>query len=606
MVGPMDDRHGERDLQRLKWIGVILPVAFIWFFEVLRLTVLDKAYEADTAHLVAALLMGGAVVLFALAMSHFIDRTQRRIVGHNKDLTLTHSVTSAVRGGLGLEQMLGAALDRMMAQTGALAGIVRVRGSEGEVTTLRQPTVLPGGLEWLAPLLDEMPSAPLLEPAFSTRPALDTLLLDLPLARAEATLGSLRLVFHPPVPPDVSTSALIDVAGEIATSIQLNGVVADLRRRERELAALNDVAIHLTGRAELRDMLDTINRYARELLAADRAVVCLADVRESNRAPNLVDRLALVDDGTVCLLAHPAVAGDHPRNPLCPIAMATPGTSWAARPLRGPDGLLGELCVVRDAGAPFRPSERALLAALADLAAVAVRTARLHEAEQQYAILAERDRIARELHDSMAQVLGVIHLRLRALESQAGASAGGAMRPELAELADVADEAFRDVREAILGLRESIPSEGGLEGALREYLRKFSRQTGIQANLAVDGAARSALSPKSEVQLLRVVQEALTNVRKHSGAHRAVVRLDCRGDVPVLAIEDDGAGFDPARLSQSFESGFGLASMRERVEAIGGTLDVHTAPGEGTRVVVRLQAEGSRVAPTTAPAGAAR
>ncbi|HYM84182.1 MAG TPA: sensor histidine kinase [Candidatus Dormibacteraeota bacterium] len=602
----MDDRRGERDLQRLKWIGVILPVAFVWLFEALRLAYLDKAYGEETGHLLSALLLGVAVIVFALVMSHFIDRTQRRIVGHNKDLTLTHAVTSAVRGGLGMEETLGAALDRMLDQTSALAGAIRIPGPDGDVLPIQRPVSLAAGLEWVAPLLGEAPASPLLEPTYSTRSALDTLLLDLPLTRGSRTLGTLRLVFHPPVRPEVSTSALVDVAGETATSVEINRLVADLRRRERELAALNEVAIQLTGGGDVRLVLETINRHARELLSADRSIVCLADPRDARAmADGTADRLALVDDGAVCAFSHTGGPGDHARNPACPLAGRVPDTEWISRPLRSPDGSLGELCVVREHGGGFRSSEQTLLAALADLAAVAVRTARLRDAEQQWTILAERDRIARELHDSMAQVLGVIHLKLRSLESAATARPA-ALAPDLTELADMADEAYRDVREAILGLRETIPSDGGLEGALREYLRKFTRQTGIQATLLCEGDVRSMLPPRSEVQLLRVVQEALTNVRKHSGARRATVTLDCTTHPPRLVIEDDGGGFEPSRVAASFDGGFGLASMRERVEGIGGALDVHTAPGQGTRIVVRLEAEGPGVAPTTAVAGAAR
>ncbi|MDA8204129.1 MAG: ATP-binding protein, partial [Chloroflexi bacterium] len=118
----------------------------------------------------------------------------------------------------------------------------------------------------------------------------------------------------------------------------------------------------------------------------------------------------------------------------------------------------------------------------------------------------------------------------------------------------------------------------------------------IKATLHCDGTARRALSPRSEVQLLRVVQEALTNVRKHAGAHHVTVSLKAEDDVVTLAVQDDGAGFDPARLEEALDHGFGLASMRERVEQIGGTLAVETAPGRGTRVEVRLQQEETRAA----------
>jgi len=294
----------------------------------------------------------------------------------------------------------------------------------------------------------------------------------------------------------------------------------------------------------------------------------------------------------------------HGRNPDCSLIEPDDARAWAAHPLRGPDGVLGELCVIR-AGAPFTTTERDLLGAFADMAAIAVRTAHLHEAEEQWTIHAERDRIARELHDSLAQVLGAIHLRLRALEGRAADEASDGLAGELSEIADTADEAYRDVREAILGLRETVREDDGLEGSLREYLRKYTRQTGIAATVTCEGDPRRALTPRSEVQLLRVVQEALANTRKHSGAHKVAIRIECDGPRAAVTIEDDGKGFDPSRVAGSMDGGFGLASMRERVELIGGTIDVHTAPGNGTRIVVHLQAEDTRGTPSAEVEGVA-
>jgi two-component system nitrate/nitrite sensor histidine kinase NarX len=313
----------------------------------------------------------------------------------------------------------------------------------------------------------------------------------------------------------------------------------------------------------------------------------------------------MADDGTVCRVAHEKAAANHPQNPQCPLIAHGQAVAWIARPLRGPEGVLGELCVARP-GHPFTRSEKDLLGALADMAAIAVRTARLHEAEEQWTIHAERDRIARELHDSLAQVLGVIHLQLRSLEARAKDEASLGIADELSALAETADEAYSDVREAILGLRETVREDDGLEGSLREYLRKYSRQTGISATLTCEGDTRRALSPRSEVQLLRVVQEALTNARKHADATRIAVRIDCLDGGTTLTIEDDGVGFDLTTVVSSMEGGFGLASMRERVEQVGGRLDVHTAPNEGTRIVVRLDPEDTVGTHATEAPGAAR
>lgn len=598
--------NGSRDLNRLKWATVILPIGFVWAFELLRFLVLDPRMSGDESYVASAMIMGGAIVIFATIVSIYLDRTQRQLVSQNKDLTATHAVSSAVRGGLSLPDLLEQSLDRVVTQTGALAGSVTIQGADDLAISIRRPAVLTPGMAWLAPVLGEAADPAVDAPRYTRRAGIDTGVLDLPLIRGVNRIGHLRLVFHPPVEPDISDAALADIAGEIAGAAQLGVTVADLHRRELEREALYAVALQLTGRGDLRDVLDTITQHARDLLGAERAVACLSDPRELGmRAMAGRERLAMADDGSVCRVAHEKAAANHPQNPHCPLVVREDGAIWMARPLRGPDGVLGELCVVRT-GRPFTASEKSLLGALADMAAIAVRTARLHEAEEQWTIHAERDRIARELHDSLAQVLGVIHLQLRALETRAKDEASHTMADELSDLADTADEAYRDVREAILGLRETVREDDGLEGSLREYLRKYSRQTGITTNLACEGDTRRFLSPRSEVQLLRVVQEALTNTRKHAGANRIAVKINCLDGGTTLTIEDDGVGFDPATVSSSMEGGFGLASMRERVEQIGGRLDVHTAPNAGTTIVVRLDAEDTVGTPSAEAPGTAR
>ena len=126
--------------------------------------------------------------------------------------------------------------------------------------------------------------------------------------------------------------------------------------------------------------------------------------------------------------------------------------------------------------------------------------------------------------------------------------------------------------------------------SLRAYLEKYGHQAGIAARLETELHAEPALAPRAEVQVIRVIQEALTNVRKHADATSAVVRLSSDRDGTILSIEDDGRGFDLGSTLLDREGGFGLHTMRERMELVGGTLEIESARGRGTRVIARLPA----------------
>jgi signal transduction histidine kinase len=162
--------------------------------------------------------------------------------------------------------------------------------------------------------------------------------------------------------------------------------------------------------------------------------------------------------------------------------------------------------------------------------------------------------------------------------------------------ATVTQEAYADVREAILGLRTSISLEQDLLTTLREYLRKFRQNSNIAAELELECDDPVTLTPAAEVQLIRITQEALTNVRKHARASHAWVRIRIVGNMAEVSISDNGRGFDLLQ-SAAKEGHFGLQTMRERAESVGGTVEILAAPGQGTTVQVRLPlaTEGGRV-----------
>lgn len=222
------------------------------------------------------------------------------------------------------------------------------------------------------------------------------------------------------------------------------------------------------------------------------------------------------------------------------------------------------------------------------------RNQELAAVNQAVAVLRERHRIAREMHDSLAQDLGYLHLKLADVHRRLGSGETEQVAAELGQLRRVAREAYEEVRQAIFGLRAMVSRSGGLIPALTEYLNDFSRQTGITVDLKIGDEEAVRFSPRVEVQLIRIIQETLTNVRKHAEAGRVLVSFERDGEVAKVTIQDDGRGFDTAGVARQGEGYFGLEMMRERAESVGGAVAISSAPGRGTRVEVRVPMDGQK------------
>ena len=219
---------------------------------------------------------------------------------------------------------------------------------------------------------------------------------------------------------------------------------------------------------------------------------------------------------------------------------------------------------------------------------------RLEEHErsvQSLAVLQERERLAREMHDGLAQSLGYLLLKVRASAELVASPSSPRAAAALAEAEKIAAEAFREVRQSLFGLRTMVTRSLGLVPTLAEYLHDFSQQSGVAVDLRLGDEGRLRLSPDREVQLIRIIQEALTNVRKHAEACHASVSLERTPEGLEVTIADDGRGFDPAEVQARGRGSFGLQTMEERAAAVGGVVRVESGPGKGTRVVVRFPAE---------------
>ena len=214
--------------------------------------------------------------------------------------------------------------------------------------------------------------------------------------------------------------------------------------------------------------------------------------------------------------------------------------------------------------------------------------AQLLEQQRALSAMTEREQVGRELHDELSQNLAFINLQAQAAGDLLAAGDSQQAGIHLARLAAVAREAQVDVRGQISELSLNYLTEEGFVGALRRFIETFSRTYGIQAELILpETEPAMALAPTAEVQVLRIIQETFTNIRKHACARHARVTLATTAAGFELIVADDGQGFDPQERSASGKT-FGLRIMQERAAEIGGSLQVESEAGHGTRVIVRI------------------
>jgi signal transduction histidine kinase len=354
----------------------------------------------------------------------------------------------------------------------------------------------------------------------------------------------------------------------------------DLERRAASARALHRVSVAIAALADLDEILRAIVDQARALLDVDVAVLVThgADgevhVAAWNGPDRGLDRAGGFGGDGVARFVRPDLA--------------------AARleaPLQRAGETIGLLMVGSRSERSFEIDEVETLSSLANQAAIAIENARLQARLRELAVDAERERIAREMHDGLAQVLGYVNTKSQAIEELLAAGRTSEARGLLSELAAAARSIYVDVREAILGLRSPVVPGVGLVAAVEEYAARFTEASKVAVRVEASPAARGLdLAPDVEAQVFRIVQEALTNVRKHSGAKRAEIAF-ALGEVGLeVVIDDDGHGIGDSP-SVADRPHYGIQAMRERAESIGGTVDWTSPPGGGCRVRLAVAAE---------------
>ncbi len=373
-----------------------------------------------------------------------------------------------------------------------------------------------------------------------------------------------------------------------------------LERSNRELAALREASLDVTAHLGLDTVLRKVVDLACNLVGTRFGALSVVDktgrvrtfvttgltseeVGRIGSPPVGKGLLGLVlREGQRLRLADMSQdtrsAGFPPNHPVLRSLLAVPIVC------QGPLGGNLYLSEKKD-GTEFSAEEEDTLARFATQAAIAIDNAYLHSQVRSLAVAEERLRIAHELHDGQAQVLAYVNTKAQAVQEFLRHGHTKKAAEQLEQLAAAAREVYSDVREGILGLRAMVDSEHSLTDALRQHLETWQDQCGIRAELTVDGEPH--LTPDVELQILRIVQEALANVRKHSAATQAEVRIDVLPHGVRAQVIDDGIGFElDASGRPAGRPRFGLSTMRERAEAIGAKFKLESASGSGTRVEI--------------------
>jgi signal transduction histidine kinase len=275
---------------------------------------------------------------------------------------------------------------------------------------------------------------------------------------------------------------------------------------------------------------------------------------------------------------HPDSYGFPPHHP--------PMQSLLGVPIRVGGRTVGNLYLTEKVdAAEFSDSDQELVEMFALHAGIAIQNARLHQEVQKLAIVDERLRISRDLHDGIIQSLYAVSLSLEDVADLITDDTAEA-EARVDRAIDRLHTTIGDIRTFIVGLGTEAGS--GLAGALESMAHELLDPTGIELGLDLSGAAAldGLVTPEAAHELSQIAREAVSNVARHSGARRAWIALRVDGDEAVLSIDDDGAGFDP---DQRLGSGhFGLANLRDRSTGLAGQLTIDTEQGRGTRVIVRL------------------
>jgi two-component system nitrate/nitrite sensor histidine kinase NarX len=360
---------------------------------------------------------------------------------------------------------------------------------------------------------------------------------------------------------------LYEVSAFLARADSIEELSKGFAQRVRAVMKADAVAVRWSDEANQRYLMLASDCFPQEMLDDERSLLAGACAC-GNLKPDARTRVIPIHSHELAPMRHCAKVGYE---------------SLISVPIRLQQRLIGEVDLFFRSTATLRPDEVELLDALASHLASALEGLRAAALEREAAASEERALLARELHDSIAQSLAFLKIQVQLLRAASQKAQADQVQIALDELDAGLRESINDVRELLVHFRTRTNTDD-IEQALQETLQKFRHQTGLPAQLQVQGEGLP-LPSDVQVQVLHVVQEALSNARKHAGAQHVNLQV-FKGAQWRFVVQDDGIGFTPADARSATH--VGLHIMQERASRIGAQVQVQSLPGEGTTVTLTL------------------
>jgi signal transduction histidine kinase len=427
--------------------------------------------------------------------------------------------------------------------------------------------------------------------------------LQIPLIASEGTRGTMGLITRAGEPLSKHEADLLGAIGhQIGLIVENAELLAEALRCETDATKLSSLGTRINASLDLDDVLQTIAKSAKGLLGAKHGMVALMNesgwgmtirtvvgpLEGKLRGMKLSQRKELLKDGHK--LGEPILfeAGVPKATNVLDMGeiIALGIVSILGIPLIRGDRELGLLAVMEEKAHSFCERDVRLLQQLAQSVVVAIENAMLYQQVRSMTAIEERRWLAREMHDDLAQSLGLINIQATVTDDLLSSGNIDQARESLKEMKEIANRSYTDVRETIFSLRTIISPDRGFLSTLQDYLSDYQRHYGVQTRLNAEDESAVQFSDEVGAQVAYIIKEAITNARKHGGAKKVEVSIVMEDCGSRITVKDDGTGFDPLAISGEDAQHMGLQIMSERARSVMGELEVDSKEGDGTSVML--------------------